>query len=86
MEDLQLGFYRHYKGQLYQLIGTAKHSETYEDMALYIPQYGDGGYWVRPLAMFQDSVTIEGVQIPRFEYLHPQPTLDPAPKLPKDPG
>lgn len=74
MADINLGFYRHYKGPLYQVIGTAKHSETYEDMALYIPQYGDGGYWVRPLAMFKEQVEVDGEFTPRFAYLDPQPT------------
>lgn len=78
MAELQLGFYRHYKGQLYQVIGTAKHSETYEDMALYIPQYGDGGYWVRPLQMFKESITINGVEIPRFKFLQSHAPADSA--------
>lgn len=73
MPELKLGYYKHYKGQLYQLVGTAKHSETFEEMALYIPQYGDGGYWVRPFTMFQENVTVDGKEVPRFEYLVPQP-------------
>ena len=60
------GIYRHYKGNLYELIGIARHSETLEDMAVYRALYGDGGLWVRPLCMFIETVVVDGRQIPRF--------------------
>lgn len=66
---LKLGIYRHYKGNTYELCGTAQHSETLEVMALYKPLYNDSGWWVRPLAMFQENVTVNGVEQPRFAYI-----------------
>ena len=61
-----LGRYRHYKGGEYQLLGVVRHSETLQPLALYRPLYGDRGDWVRPYAMFFESVTIDGVVQPRF--------------------
>jgi hypothetical protein len=63
------GIYKHYKGNRYKVIGTAKHSETMEEMVVYQALYGEMGLWVRPLAMFNESVEIEGKQVPRFEWL-----------------
>jgi hypothetical protein len=60
------GLYRHYKGGLYEVVGTVRHSETLEPMTLYRALYGEGGLWVRPAAMFNESVTIDGVTQPRF--------------------
>jgi len=62
------GRYRHYKGNYYEVIGVARHSETEEELVVYIPQYGSGGLWVRPLDMFTESVEIEGERVPRFAY------------------
>ena len=67
---IETGRYRHYKGRDYQVIGTARHSETEEDLVLYVPLYGDEderSYWVRPLAMFTGSVHVGGREVPRFE-------------------
>jgi len=61
-----LGRYRHYKGGLYQLLGVVRDSETLQPLALYRPLYGSSGDWVRPYAMFFESVTIDGVVQPRF--------------------
>lgn len=63
------GRYRHYKGKEYQLLDVARHSETGELMAVYRPLYGEQGLWVRPLAMFCETVTIDGVCQPRFALL-----------------
>lgn len=60
------GRYRHYKGQLYDVLGTARHSETLEPMTLYRALYGERGLWVRPAAMFLEQVEIDGVRQPRF--------------------
>ncbi len=60
------GKYRHYKGNEYQVIGIARHSETHEEMVVYRPLYGEGGLWVRPLTMFTENVTVEGKAMPRF--------------------
>lgn len=62
------GRYRHYKGGEYDLVDIVRHSETEEEMALYRALYGDGGLWVRPLAMFTDEVETDGVKRPRFAY------------------
>ncbi|MDP1538028.1 MAG: DUF1653 domain-containing protein [Burkholderiales bacterium] len=63
------GRYRHYKGNEYEVIGIAKHSETLEPMVVYRPLYGEGGMWVRPAAMFAESVIINGETQPRFAKL-----------------
>jgi hypothetical protein len=60
------GLYRHYKGGLYEVIDTVRHSESLEPMTLYRALYGQRGLWVRPAAMFQESVTIDGVTQARF--------------------
>jgi hypothetical protein len=60
------GRYRHYKGNEYEVIGMARHSETHEMMVVYRPLYGEGGLWVRPAAMFAEDVTIDGKTQPRF--------------------
>ena len=64
---IQAGVYRHYKGNTYQVIGIAKHSETEEDLVVYRALYGAFGLWVRPLEMFCEKVEIEGEIVPRFE-------------------
>ena len=69
--DVPPGRYRHFKGGLDQVLGVARHSETEEEFVVYRPLYGDGGLWVRPLAMFLDTVTAGGVAVPRFRYLGP---------------
>ena len=63
------GRYRHYKGKLYDLVGVVRHSETLETLALYRPLSGEGGLWVRPWAMFFETVLVDGVQQPRFQKL-----------------
>ena len=60
------GRYRHYKGNLYEVNGTVRHSETLEPMTLYRAMYGDKGLWVRPAAMFMETVTVNGIDQPRF--------------------
>ncbi len=60
------GRYRHYKGMAYEVIGTVRHSETLEPMTLYRALYGEQGLWVRPAAMFNEEVVIDGVRQPRF--------------------
>ena len=66
---MKLGRYRHFKGGEYEVIGIARHSETDEPMVVYRALYGDGGLWVRPEAMFQDTVERDGQIKPRFEYI-----------------
>jgi hypothetical protein len=63
------GIYRHYKGNLYQVLHTAHHSETEEALVVYRCLYGEYGVWVRPLAMFTENVEVEGKEVPRFELI-----------------
>ena len=60
---IKLGKYRHFKGGRYELIALAKHSETCEDMVVYRALYGDGGIWVRPLSMWEETVEYNGEEI-----------------------
>lgn len=60
------GLYRHYKGMLYEVVGTVRHSESLEPMTLYRALYGEKGLWVRPAAMFNEEVVIDGIRQPRF--------------------
>ena len=71
MNELPPGRYQHYKGNFYEVLGVARHSETEEELVVYRPLYGDHGLWVRPKAMFCDMVTIEGQAVPRFRYVGP---------------
>ena len=61
------GRYRHYKGNFYEVIGTARHSETDELLVVYRCLYDNDSLWVRPLAMFMETVPIAGQAVPRFE-------------------
>jgi len=63
------GRYRHYKGKDYIVLGVARHSETEEELVVYCQDYGDRGLWVRPLAMFQEMVEVNGQSVPRFAYV-----------------
>lgn len=66
MSELEPGLYRHYKGNLYDVLDTATHSETEETLVVYRALYGAGGLWVRPLAMFRETVELDGKRVPRF--------------------
>lgn len=61
-----LGRYRHYKGGEYEVIGVARHSETLEPLVVYRPLYNTSGLWVRPHAMFFESIEHQGERRPRF--------------------
>ena len=66
MEKIMPGRYRHFKGNEYEVIGTARHSETMEEMVVYRALYGEGGLWVRPAAMWNEIVERDGKRFPRF--------------------
>ncbi len=68
-DPVQPGFYRHYKGRYYQVIAAVRHSEEDAPYVLYRALYGDFGLWVRPLAMFTESVCINGEPLPRFAFI-----------------
>ena len=63
------GIYRHYKGNLYELIDIARHSETLEDMIVYRALYGERGLWVRPASMWDEDVTTPNGTVKRFTYI-----------------
>jgi len=67
LQETPIGLYRHYNGGQYEVIGTARHSETLEPMTVYRALYGAHGLWVRPAAMFSETIEIDGVVRPRFE-------------------
>ncbi len=66
---LRPGRYRHYKGKDYEVIGVARHSETEESLVVYRTLYGDRGLWVRPLAMFTETIEHDGRRVQRFAYV-----------------
>jgi len=63
---LVAGVYRHYKGQRYRVLATARHSETMEPLVVYQALYGERGWWVRPAAMFSETVEVDGAPVARF--------------------
>lgn len=63
------GRYRHFKGKEYEVLGMARHSETLQDMVIYRALYGEGEVWVRPAAMWNETVMHNGQRVPRFLYL-----------------
>ncbi|WP_197466224.1 MULTISPECIES: DUF1653 domain-containing protein [unclassified Oleiphilus] len=63
------GVYQHYKGQRYEVLGLAHHSETEEELVVYRALYGEHGLWVRPYRMFVEEVSINGELLPRFRFL-----------------
>ena len=69
---IQPGRYRHYKGQDYEVLGTAKHSETEEEFVVYRALYGEQGLWIRPVTMFTGMVVVDGQPCARFQLLDPQ--------------
>ena len=69
MEMPHMGIYRHFKGNMYELIGVARHSETMEPMVVYRALYGERGLWVRPLKMWNETVERDGRRVKRFEYV-----------------
>lgn len=74
---VKTGRYRHYKGGEYEVIGTARHSESEEVLVVYRPLYGERGLWVRPLEMFMESVDIDDERVRRFAFMEPAPEAEP---------
>ncbi len=66
LPNLTPGLYRHYKGNDYEVVAVARHSETLEPVVVYRALYGEGGLWVRPYAMFCEEVMVDGRSVPRF--------------------
>ena len=69
MAEIKQGRYRHFKGNEYELIDIALHSETMEPMVVYRALYGENGLWVRPASMWNEFINRDGYQGPRFQYL-----------------
>ena len=69
MDNIKPGVYRHFKGNLYRLLHIARHSESLEPMVVYQALYGEGGIWVRPASMWNDTVERDGVSCKRFTYI-----------------
>ena len=67
--SLQNGIYKHYKGNLYKVLGVARHSETEEAHVVYKTLYGDFSLWIRPLSMFTEMVEVGSEQVPRFAFV-----------------
>ena len=67
--DIKPGIYQHFKGNRYEVIGLASHSETMEPMVVYRALYGEGGLWVRPAAMWNETVERDNYSGPRFQYI-----------------
>lgn len=69
MNEIKIGRYRHFKGNEYEVIAIARHSETTEDYVVYKALYGDGGLWVRPASMWNETVERDGATYKRFTYI-----------------
>ncbi|RUO29240.1 DUF1653 domain-containing protein [Aliidiomarina sedimenti] len=69
MKTIKSGTYQHYKGPLYEVIDTVRHSETNEWLVLYRPQYGERKLWVRPYDMFVETVEVDGQSVARFAWV-----------------
>ena len=67
--EIKLGKYRHFKGNEYEVIGIAKHSETLAPMVVYKALYGDGDIWVRPYEMWNEAITRDGKTFQRFTFI-----------------
>lgn len=66
---IKLGKYKHFKGKEYEVVGIAKHSETLEEMVVYKALYGEGGLWVRPACMWNETINRDGKTFKRFTYI-----------------
>ena len=69
MSTIKPGRYRHFKGNEYEVIGTARHSETLEELVVYRALYDNGGLWVRPAAMWDEQIERDGQVVRRFTYI-----------------
>ena len=74
MTEIKTGRWQHFKGGEYQVLYVARHSETEEEMVVYRALYGDGGVWVRPAAMWLETVERDGIRVPRFRYIGEDPS------------
>lgn len=68
--DIKPGIYRHFKGNKYEVLFCAKHSETEEDMVVYRALYGERGLWVRPASMWNEKIIRDGIEYTRFTFIN----------------
>lgn len=73
-KKIQKGVWQHYKGNFYEVLGTAKHTETEEEIVIYRSLYGNFDVWARPLVMFLEQIEFSGVKQPRFKFLEHKST------------
>lgn len=66
---IKTGIYRHFKGNLYEVLGTAKHSESLEEMVVYKALYDEGSLWVRPASMWDETIERDGTVYKRFTFI-----------------
>lgn len=69
MEEIKIGRYRHFKGNEYEVLHLARHSETEEEMVVYRALYGDFSVWVRPASMWNEPIERDGQSFRRFTYI-----------------
>lgn len=69
--NIPIGTYRHFKGNFYEVLGVARHSETMEELVVYRALYGERGLWVRPASMWSELVEVDGKPVERFTFLKP---------------
>jgi len=71
MREIKIGKYKHYKGNEYEVIGIARHSETLEEIVVYRALYGgqENSLWTRPKKMFFENVVVDGKEVPRFGFV-----------------
>jgi len=69
VDQIEIGRYRHFKGNEYRVLYIAKHSETLEEMVIYQALYGGMGIWVRPATMWNEMIERDGLSYRRFEYI-----------------
>lgn len=79
METIRPGIYRHFKGNLYEVIAIAKHSETLEELVVYRALYGEHSVWVRPVSMWNETVERDGKTYQRFTYIEDKLQEDQVP-------
>jgi hypothetical protein len=80
MKKLELGKYKHFKGEEYEVIGVAKHSENLEDFVVYKALYGKKNLWVRPLKMFLETIIVKGKKVERFKKINQKILIKPRKK------
>lgn len=76
--DIKQGIYQHYKGNLYQVLGLCRHSETLEIMVVYQALYDSYGIWVRPYQLFIGLMHHEGKEVKRFQFIQENLTIAPS--------